>query len=56
MFRKLEKKTERSRKIELKMADGCQCGCTEYGLRDEKIQPTESKVTGKLGLHFVVKG
>ena len=56
MFRKLEKKTERSHKAELKMATGCECGCTEYGLRDEKIQPAESRTTGKLGLHFVLKG
>jgi hypothetical protein len=56
MFRKLEKKTARSHKVEVKMADSCQCGCTEFGLREEKILPVENKTTGKFGLHFVLKG
>lgn len=56
MFRKLEKKTERSHKVELKMATGCECNCTAFGQKTETIQPAESKVTGKLGLHFVLKG
>lgn len=56
MFRKLEKRTERSRQAEMKLADDCECNCAMFGRRGEAIQPAENKTVSKLSLHFVIKG